>query len=101
MVIIWEKKYQIYYFWNNFLFDTLRHCDLFIPDETLNNISVVGGKNSEWHKAIYAILDDINPFQEERQLSDREERIFRNVVTALRELYKWQKKNHLNIKFEE
>ena len=63
----------------------------------LSQIPDVGGKESAFEKAIYAILDDTRPFDaEDREMTDREDRIFNNVIAAMDELEKWKKRNHLH-----
>lgn len=92
-----EKKYQTYYLWRSYLFDALRHCEMYIPVDLLDQLSDMGGKESEFGKAVYAILDDTRLFDtEDRELTDRENRIAKNVLTALKELGHWKKQNHLH-----
>lgn len=94
-----EKKYQAYYFCHAFLFDTLKRCEMYIPVDVLRYLSVVGDKSSEWHKAVYQILDDTRPFPpEDRELTEQENRIAENVMIALKELNIWARKNHLHMK---
>ena len=69
---------------------------MFIPNEVIHNISCIGDEDSKWHKAIYNILDDTNPFgHENKVMSEKENRIFDNTIIAIEELYKWKKKNKL------
>ena len=101
VVYLWtkqrDKKYQVYYFWRGYLFDALRHCEMYVPNKVLSQIPDVGGKESAFEKAIYAILDDTRPFDaEDREMTDREDRIFNNVIAAMDELEKWKKRNHLH-----
>lgn len=92
-----EKKYQVYYFWRSYLFDVLKHCEMYIPVNLLEQLSIIGGKESDFGEAIYAILDDTHPFDtEDRELTDREIKLANNVIKALGELDKWQKQNRLH-----
>ena len=92
-----EEKYQTYMFWNGFLFDALGNCEVWLPTDALKMISKVGDKDSTWYKAIYDIFDDINPYgHEDRDMTEKECRIFDNVGIAFNELQKWKKKNHLH-----
>ena len=91
-----EKKYQVYLYWETFLFNAMDDCKVFFPSEALHYISEIDKSGSDWYKAIQAILDLQNPYPvEEREFNERETKIAENVLTALRELGKWKKKNHL------
>ena len=91
-----EEKRQAYYYWLNFLFGVMRECKIYVPSEQLEKMSIVGQKGSKWHDAIFALLDEMNPYEiEDRELSEREERISTNMLDALDELSKWKKKNLL------
>ena len=91
-----EKKYQVYLYWETFLFKAMGECKMYIPSESLNYISDVGEAGSEWYKAIKEILDLQNPYPvEDREFDKRETKIAENVLKALEELGKWKKKNHL------
>ena len=91
-----EKKYQVYLYWETFLFKAMDDCQMYIPSEALHYISDVGGSESIWYKAIKEILDLQNPYPiENREFSEQENKIAENVLIALEELGKWKKKNHL------
>ena len=93
-----EEKTQIYQFWFTFLFGALRQCEIYIPVEILQKMSPIGGKDSEWHKAIFSIIDDTRPFElEDREATEQEERISNNVMIALKELDKWKNANHIHL----
>ncbi len=92
-----EKKHQTYYFWRSYLFDVLKHCEMYIPIDLVDQLTPLGGKESEFGAAIYAILDDTRPFDAaDRELTDLENRLTENVLIALNELDKWKKQNHLH-----
>lgn len=94
-----EYKYQTYRFWENYLLDAFKYCEMYIPAEALNNMSIVGGKDSKWNTAIFEILDDTRPFPaEDRELTEKEIRLSNNLRIALKELNAWAIKNHLHTK---
>ena len=92
-----EKKYEIYQFCIQFLFNTLEKCEMYIPYKDLHYLFYVNkDKNSLWRKSIQKIIDFKNPFgHENRVMSDKENELVENISTALTELDKWKKKNHL------
>lgn len=92
-----EKKYETYYFCRNYLFGALRHCEIDIPVEQIEELFSIDGKDGTWGKAIYEIMDATRLFDaEDRELSEREKVIADNVEIALEELEKWKKKNRLH-----
>lgn len=91
-----DRKYQVSFYWETFLFKTMEECKVYIPSEALHYISDVGKPESDWHKAITNILDLQNPYPvEEREFDEHENEIAKNVLVALKELGEWKKKNHL------
>ena len=91
-----EEKRATYFYWLNYLFGIMKECEVYIPSEQLAKMSMVGGKGSRWHDAIFALLDEINPYAlEDREFDEREDRIAKNMLIALAELEKWKKKNCL------
>lgn len=92
-----EQKYFLYNFWRSYLYDTLKHCEMYVPIEKLNHISAIDNRDSVWGNAIFAILNDTRPFElDDRELTEHESRIADNVFIALQELDKWKKKNKLH-----
>lgn len=91
-----EEKRAAYHYWFNYLFGVMKECDIYIPSEQLEKMSIVGGKGTKWHDAVFAILDEMNPYElEDRELDERETRLAENMLVALSELSEWKKKNHL------
>ena len=91
-----EKKYQVYLYWETFLFRALDDCKVFFPSEALHFISEIDESGSDWYKAIQEILDLQNPYPvEDRVFDERETKIAENVIIALKELGKWKKKHRL------
>lgn len=91
-----EEKYEIYLFWKRFLFDSLKECEIDIPCEQLELIGKIGGKDSNWYKAIYTILDEMNPFgHENTEFTEGQEKIAESFKVAYQELETWRKKNRL------
>jgi hypothetical protein len=91
-----EQKYQVCLYWETFLYKALGECEMYIPSEAIYYASEVDKSGSAWFKAILGILDLQNPYPEEnRELNEREAKMFENVSIALEELEKWKKKNHL------
>ena len=91
-----EEKYQLFCFWHNFLFRALEHCEIYFPIEQLQHLSEIGGEGTVWHKAIYEIFDCVNPYgHENKEFSEEQARLSKNVTIALEELYEWGKKNNV------
>ena len=91
-----DRKYQVSFYWETFLFKTMEECKVYIPSEALHYISDVGKSGSDWYKAITNILDLQNPYPvEEREFDEHENEIAKNVLVALKELGEWKKKNHI------
>lgn len=93
-----EKKYEIYRYCMNFLFMTLQKCEMYVPYEELEYFSSVSNdKNSVWQISIQKILDLTNPYgQEDKVFSEKENELANCVISAISELNKWKKKNHIN-----
>lgn len=92
-----ELKYQSYYYWMDFLLRIMNNNKIYMPSEELRNISLIDDdNNSVWYKSIHEILSLINPYEsEDREFDEKEEKLAKNVLTALDELLKWKKKNHI------
>lgn len=91
-----EKKYQVYLYWETFLFRAMDDCKVFFPSEALHYIGEIDKSGSDWYKAIQEILDLQNPYPtEDRVFNEREAKIAENVLVALEELAKWKKRHRL------
>ena len=91
-----DRKYQVYLYWKTFLCTAMNECQIYMPSEALHNISDVGKSGSDWYKAITKILELQNPYPvEDKEFDERENEIAKNIIVALEELGKWEKKNHI------
>lgn len=91
-----EEKYQVYLYWETFLFRAMDDCKVFFPSEALHYINMIDKSGSDWYKAIQEILDLQNTYPiEDRVFDEREAKIAENVIIALKELGKWKKKHRL------
>ena len=89
-----EHIEQVYSFWNNYLFNVLASCEIYIPSEELRMINEVGKEGSSWYEAIHNILHYRNPFgHEDKELTREQEEIFNNFLVAIKELEKWKSQN--------
>lgn len=91
-----EENRRIFQFWEDFLYQALGKCEMYIPIEEIREKSKIDKKDSEWDKAITAIWDQLNPYGHKNiEFSDKQEELSRNVIIALTELYKWGKSKRI------
>ncbi len=91
-----QKKIALLNFWENFLFNTLGECEMYIPNEILKSISDIGETGSDWNKAILEIISLTNPYTDEDiEFNDRQAKIAENVNIALKELQLWKNNNKI------
>lgn len=80
----------------DYLFNTMKKCEIWFPTEELRYLYQVDKKGSEWEKAMLSILDLNSPFDlKDKDFNEKENETAKNVLVALDELNKWyfNKKN--------
>lgn len=91
-----EENKRVFQFWEDFLYHTLEKCEMYIPIEEIREKGKIGEGGTDWDNAITAIWDQINPYgHEDTVFSDEQVELSENVMIALKELYKWAKRNNL------
>ena len=101
LVVYWltkrrEHKYQIYFYWHNYLWGLMNEFELYFPKEKIDNAKRLKGASKEWEEVITYILHSQNKFgYENKEYTEEESELFEKVLIAIGELEKWKKKNRL------
>lgn len=91
-----EENRRVFHFWENFLYNALGKCEMYIPVEEIREKRKIGEKGTAWDRAITAIWDQLNPYGNENiEFSEDQVELSNNVMIALKELYKWAQNNKI------
>ena len=90
-----EKTCNSFYYWEQFLFNSLQNYDVKIQVELLNRITEIAPKDSEWHKTVTKIIQSLYKDEENTVYSKEESEIIDDIVKAIRILYKFKEKHNI------
>lgn len=89
-----EKMRTTYQFWFNYLFTSMKELDMYIDSNTLCNMPKFKNGDKHFQDAIFEIMDyQCQQNSNDREYSAEETQHFNNILTALKELNKWQAEN--------
>lgn len=91
-----EKKRSMYLMWMSFLMKALEKCEMYIDYGKLNNMPKFKNDDNTFKNAIFAIYDIIFPENHiEKEYTDTDNELFRNIQIAFNELNKWKDENRI------
>lgn len=89
-----EEMRTTYQFWYNYLFDQMKAIDMYIDSKALYNMPKFKNEDKHFQDTIFEIMDyQCQQNSDDRECSDEEIQHFNNILTALKELNKWQTEN--------